>query len=162
MPTVPDNPVAGVLYSTASIQKLATSTVELQGAGVLVTAGNAATNANTVGSGTPTNIVSWNTAPITLAASRKIQMVIVGQVNASAIGNQAIVNLTLGSITHVISRWMGAVGAGGQVDINSTSPPATFAAGSYSLAATLVRGGVAGTVTMAGNCYLYIMDLGPA
>lgn len=156
---IPDNITAGVIVTQPTMQKWTDSTKELQAAGVLVNAGNAATNATAAG---PLNIVSWNTAPITLTQSRKIQIVVTGLVNGTAIGNIAQINLTLGGLTHVIQRYISAVAGAGQIDINSTSVYATLTAGSYALAATLTRLGVAGTVTMAGSCYLNILDMGPA
>lgn len=156
---VPDNIPAGLLVSAATMQKWTDSIVQLQAAGVLFTSANAATNSNT--SGTASSIISWDTAPITLAATRKIQLIQYGLITGSAAGNQAVLSLTLGGLNMTSEIYIAAAGSAGQVDINRSSIIVNLAAGSYAIAAKLTRLGTAGTVTMQGTCIMQIVDLGP-
>lgn len=157
MPIVPDNIVAGVLVTQATMQKWTDSIKELQAAGPLFTSTNATTS-TTAG---PVTITNWDGNSVTLTASRLIQIVTSGILTGTVVGVIGTVACTLGSLQLKVQ--VECAQTSGGIDINQGSLIVALAAGTYTLSATLTRNVTAGTIAFAGSANIVqIVDWGPA
>jgi hypothetical protein len=137
---------------------LSDASAQLQRAGVLL---DLTSTSQTDSTGSNVAVAGF-TGSVTLTESRRVHLVLAGNVLGTAAGNLVTVTCTFGGASVKAQNYISAAGGPGAVDTYATGVAFVLAAGTYSITSAVLRTSTAGTGSLVIGARLQVIDIGPA